>query len=85
MFSRRVFTLLTCFQSFLSHKSLGNPGIMITSVKIYNSDTRSWPENWWSSQETFEDNIFTIILDNESRDEISLLFQDGFWEVVLVN
>jgi len=56
----------------------------LSSVKIYNSDTRSWPENWWSSQETFEDNIFTIILNNESRDEISLLFQDGFWEVIQV-
>jgi len=34
------------------------------------------------SQWSFEDNILTITLDNEAKDEISLLFKDGFWEVV---
>ena len=33
-------------------------------------------------QLTFEGNRLTITLDNDAKDEISLLFVDGFWEVV---
>ena len=61
----------------------------ITSTKIVCYDRAFWIENWLDlkilgSQEFFEDNILTIILNNESKDEISLLFKDGFWEVIAV-
>ena len=46
-----------------------------------------WGEMDYDSQESFEDNVFTVIgtflyQDNELEDEISLLFMDGFWEVM---
>ena len=34
------------------------------------------------SQLRFEDNEFSFILNNEEKEEITLLFGDGFWEVI---
>ena len=59
-----------------------------TSTIISYSEVAFWPEHWWDleydSQESFKDNTFTIILNNDAKDEISLLFDDGFWEVIAV-
>ena len=34
------------------------------------------------SQLCFEDNMLTIILNNKEKDEISLIFRDGFWDLL---
>ncbi|MDR0490791.1 MAG: hypothetical protein LBH28_06065 [Oscillospiraceae bacterium] len=58
----------------------------VISAEISYSDSEFWLgyllNLGYGSQETFVDNTFTIVLNNESKDEISLLFKDGFWEVI---
>ena len=37
------------------------------------------------TEETFEENILTITLNNEAQNEISLQFKNGLWEVIAAN
>jgi len=52
--------------------------IVVTQI----SQTCSWPFETINEEPTFEDDILTIVLNNADNDKISLLFIDGFWEVV---
>ena len=56
-------------------------------IRVAYSDWVEEEEDWWSildinNHASFENNKLTIVLENEEKDEISLIFKDGFWEVV---
>ena len=59
-----------------------------TSVRISFSHVALWPDSWWDpgydSEESFSGNAFTIFLNNQGKDEVTLLFSDGFWEILAI-
>ena len=55
------------------------------NIRVSYSDW-SEEESWWTfsgveNHASFENNKLTIVLENEYKDEISLIFENGFWEV----
>jgi hypothetical protein len=69
-------------------KGPGNHILENKSIHVFYSNAAFWPERYWISDygslESFENNTFTIQLNNTDKDKISILFKDGVWEVVQV-
>jgi len=66
--------------SYFDYYELTYTELCYVPGRPYELSDYSWCFN---TQYSFENNILTITMDNEEKDEISLLFNDGFWEVVL--
>ena len=72
----------------LQFRHLHNEFYEINYTTISVPEEAFLPAIWWEleydSQEFFNDNMLTIILNNEVKDELLLEFKNGFWEVIAV-